>query len=122
MTQAHIPLLLTERDTTPPEGTVVVTPERLPNGIIRTMTPIAQVLVRGLRTFLQCLVAFLGVATVGKPMVEGLGVMLPPMDALHVIYAAAGFALFPTLVSVIQNTIELLAKLDESFKYVKLRA
>jgi hypothetical protein len=48
-------------------------------------------------------------------MVENVGVMLPPLDAWHILVGAAGLALFPTLISIIQNFIELLARLDETF-------
>jgi hypothetical protein len=110
-----IPVLVTERDTSPPDKTVVVTPPALPNVLIRTMTPIAQVLVRALRTFLQSLVGFLIVVMAGRTIIDNVGVMIPATDFLAALKIAASLALAPTVISFIQNLVELLARVDESF-------
>jgi hypothetical protein len=111
-----MPILVTERrDTSPPDKTVVVTPPSMPNVLIRTMTPIAQVLVRALRTFLQSLVGFLIVVMAGRTIIDNIGVMIPATDFLDALKIAASLAVAPTVVSFIQNLIELLARVDESF-------
>lgn len=109
------PVLITERETSPSNDTVVRTPSGLPDVLIKTMTPIAQVLVRAARTFLQSLVGFLFVVVAARPLAENLGVMIPAPDFLDALKIAAGFAVAPTVISFLQNLIELLARVDESF-------
>jgi hypothetical protein len=110
------PILVTERGIeSPPDKTTVVTPPGMPNVLIRTMTPLAQVLVRALRTFLQSLVGFLIVVMAGRTIIDNVGVMIPATDFLDALKIAASLAVAPTVISFIQNLIELLARVDESF-------
>jgi hypothetical protein len=102
-----------------PTDTAVSTPTGH-NVILEAMAPWAQVLVRFVRSFLQGLVAFLLLGLAAKPTMEGLGVVVPPGDFIEALKVAAGLALAPSVISLIQNAIELLARVDERFP--KLRA
>jgi hypothetical protein len=113
--------LVTERDDAPADGTRLTTTDtREADVIIRAMTPFAQVLVRFARTYLQGLVGFLLLGLAAKPTLEGLGVAVPVDDFFTALKVAAGLALAPAVIALLQNLIELLAKLDE--KFPKMRA
>lgn len=116
----EIPVVVTDRSTSPPDGLVVPTPGRLPNYVIRTMTVTAQVLVRAARTYLHSLLGFLTILVFGSMVQDYTGIQIAPMALWSKLVVAAGLALAPTLFSVLQNVAELLARLDETFP--KLRA
>lgn len=112
-------------ETTPPTETVktvvtaragvpdcTTTPRGHVDIVIKAMAPVKIVLVRVLRTFIQSMLGFLGFLTLGAPAGATVGIMLPPMGAWDIIVAAAGLSLFPTVVSLLQNVLELLAKVD----------
>lgn len=109
---APVPVLTTERAGSAPDGTVIETPSGQPDLVVTVMTPLAQVAVRGLRTYVQGIVGFLGMLTVGRPVAESLGVVLPPGDFFQILQTAAGLAVAPTVISLLQNTAELLGRLD----------
>jgi hypothetical protein len=108
-----VTVLATERQGAPRDGAIVVTPSGRSDLLIRVMSPLAQVLVRTLRTFLQSFVGFLAAGALGKGVLGSLGVEIQPNDLLDVTQAAFGLALFPTVMSFAQNALELTAKLDE---------
>jgi hypothetical protein len=113
-------IVTAREDTTLPSGTTVTSGVPGQTVILQMMAPWAQVLVRFVRSYLQGLVGFLLLALAAKPTLAGLGVVIPPGDFLSALEVAAGLALAPSVVSLLQNTIELLGKLDE--KFPKLRA
>lgn len=117
---ANVPMVVTDRATAPPDGTIVVTPRGLPNIVIRTMTPLYQVGVRSVRTYLQALVGLLALALAGAPVAAGIGVMVPPGDFALALKTAAGLAVAPAVVSALMNLAELFARIDETAP--KLRA
>jgi hypothetical protein len=110
-----IPMVVTARDENPRDQTVLVTPGTRPNILVQTMTPVAQVLVRGARTFLQSLVGFLLVVMAGRTIIDNVGVMIPAVDFLDALKIAASLAVAPTVISLLQNLVELLSRLDEVF-------
>ena len=73
--------------------------------VVRVLQPLTIVLVRALRTFLQTL---LGTLTAGM-----MGVM-PAQDFLHLLRVCASISVASGVVSLLQNTIELLGRLDQS--------
>jgi hypothetical protein len=73
--------------------------------IVRVIQPLTIVFVRALRTFLQTL---LGTLTAGM-----MGVM-PATDFLHLLKVCASISVASGVVSLLQNTIELLGKFDQS--------
>lgn len=106
--------IVTAREDAPRDGTLVRTPGDRPDIIIKVMTPLLQVVVRGLRTYVQGLIGFLLLGLAGRPALEGLGVVIPPGDFLDALRLAGGLAFAPTVISVLQNLGELLLRLDQS--------
>jgi len=107
-----VPVLTTARAGSAPEGTIITTPAGQPDLIVTVMTPLAQVLVRTARTFLQSFVGFLGAGALGKGVLGSLGVEIAPNDLWAVLQFAFGLAMFPTVMSFAQNALELLARLE----------
>lgn len=70
------------------------------------------ILIRGGRVYVQSLLGFLTAAESGAA--GALGVQLPAHDFLHLFGACAGLALAPACYTILQNTIEILTKLDVS--------
>lgn len=68
--------------------------------------------VRALRVYLQSLLGFLTAATTG--LAQQFGVQTPVGDFGHLFLSCAGLALAPAAFSLLQNSIELLTKLDTS--------
>jgi hypothetical protein len=94
------------------DGEIVQTPAGQPDFRVTVMSPLVQIVVRGFRTYLQALLGLLAVALVGPSQ------MLPsvaPRDFLAALQLAAGLALAPAAISVLQNLVEFLAKVDELF-------
>jgi hypothetical protein len=110
-TSAPVPVLTTERAGAPADGTVIETPPGRADLIIRVMTPFAQVAVRGLRTYVQALVGFLLLSLGGG--LDNIGGVQSSVFLVQ-LKIAASLALAPAVIAVLQNSAELLAKLDES--------
>lgn len=108
-------VMITNRSDAPEDGTVIITPRGVPNVVILLMSPLAQVAVRGLRTYAQSTLGFLILGVAARPVAESLGVVIPPGDFLMALKVAAGLALAPTVVSLLQNSAELLAQVDSMF-------
>jgi hypothetical protein len=62
------------------------------------------------RTYLQSLVGFLGATAMGVIPTDPTD----PQTAWHKIVLAAGLALYPAFISLAQNALEILGKLDVS--------
>ncbi|MBI3966708.1 MAG: hypothetical protein HY329_13825 [Chloroflexi bacterium] len=92
---------------------VAVTPGSLPNVCLVPMSAIVQVGVRVLRTYFQSLLGFL--LAVGSGLMGASGLMdpIPAGDFAAAFNRAAGLALAPTVVALLQNVIELLARVDQ---------
>jgi hypothetical protein len=118
--RSTVPVVVTERDTSPPDGQIARTDVTQKNILVVTMTPFAQALVRFARTYLQGLVGFLLLALTARPVLATVGVVILPGDFLDAIKTAAGLAVAPAVISLLQNFIEILTLLDE--KFPKLRA
>ena len=67
-------------------------------------------LVRCCRVYLQSLVGFL-LAT-GTGIGEAAGLTMPAQDFYHILATSASLAVAPAAISLIQNIVELLAKID----------
>jgi len=72
------------------------------------ISAVQAVAVRTLRTYLQSFLGFLGATVIGAIPTDPLD----PQTALQRIVLAAGLALFPAFVSLVQNLLEILARLD----------
>jgi len=66
------------------------------------------VLTRVVRTYIQCLLGFLGASAVGLLPTDPLD----PPSAWMKIGTAAGLALYPAAISALQNILELLGRVD----------
>lgn len=71
-----------------------------------------QALIRGTRVYLQSLVGFLLAAGTGAA--AAVGVNLPVGDFGKLLLSAGSMAVAPAIISLIQNSIEMLTKLDSS--------
>jgi hypothetical protein len=80
-----------------------------PDVVIRFLSPLRVVAVRGLRTYLQVLVGLVIAGATGAAS----GVM-PPAAFGQLLWSCAGLAIAPAVICVLQNSVELLARLDES--------
>jgi hypothetical protein len=112
-------VVVTDRPGAPQEGSTLQVPGRdTPNIVVSLMTPLAQILVRGLRTYLQSLVGLLLVMLAAP----ATGIVGPtdPRTFADTLQLAAGLALAPAVVSVLQNFAELLGQWDA--KFPRLRA
>jgi hypothetical protein len=103
---------------TPDAPAVIVTPrdgQQVVGVILKEMSPLAQAGVRGLRTYIQCLLGFLVSALASKPALESVGVIVPPSDFLPILVTSAGFALAPTVLAFGWNLVEILNQWDARF-------
>lgn len=107
-----VSVMSTSRAGSPADGTVVETAAGQPDIILATMTPLAQVFVRAARTYLQSLVGFLLLNVAAAPVAESLGVVVSPGDFWQAFQTAAGLAVAPTVIALLQNAAELLGHLD----------
>lgn len=101
-----------------PNNTVATTPDHLPNVIIKVITPLASILIRSLRVFIQTLLGGLG----GAGLVAGTGVgqkYLPFYDFRQALTLSASIAVTAAIVCALQNTGELLGDLDQRFPLLR---
>ncbi len=108
--QEPIKIVVTERPEAPVDGAIIKTPAGVPDLQAVTRSWYAQVGVRVLRTYLQSLLGF--VLAVGSGAAGGVGIHIPVGDFTDLLVKAAGLAVAPAAVSMIQNAIEILTKLD----------
>ncbi|MGH6689531.1 MAG: hypothetical protein ACREF4_02475 [Gammaproteobacteria bacterium] len=69
-----------------------------------------QTAIRTVRTYLQALVGFLVAGGTGAA--EAVGVPLPAGDFLSLLLASAGLSLAPAVIALLQNSVEILARLE----------
>jgi hypothetical protein len=101
-----IKVLVTERAAAPDDKTVLATPKIDQSNVeVVTMSWWQQVAIRGARTYIQSLVGFILAGQTGA-------LNLPAKDFASLLWTAAGLALAPTVVSLLQNATEILARLD----------
>lgn len=86
----------------------IVTASGHPNIIVKVVQPIVIVLVRASRVFLQTL---LGLLTAGLVTPKAL----PAQDFVHLLVLCASLSLAPAVVCILQNLVELLTRLDQSY-------
>jgi hypothetical protein len=99
-----------ETKTVVTERAEMKTDRQLDSVTVVSMPPWKITLVRAVRVYLQTLLALLTVA--GSGAASAIGVTLTAPDFWHVLLACASIAVAPAAISLIQNSIELLAKLD----------
>lgn len=84
------------------------TPSGIPNVRVVVVSAVRVVVVRACRTYIQCLIGFLGATVAGVIPTDPLA----PQDAWVKLATAAGLALYPAAISALQNILELLGKMD----------
>lgn len=94
---------------TPTDQSIAVTPGKASNLKVNIVTPLTNILVRAARTFLQTMLGLMMASMTGAA-----STILPPGDFGHLAYVCAGLSIASTGICVIQNIIELLARLDQS--------
>lgn len=106
----EIKILTTARPDAPKNNSTLPTPAGRADVTVVTMTWYAQVGVRVLRTFLQSWLGF--IIGVGTGAADAVGIHVPVGDFLNLLLQSAGLAVAPAVISLLQNAIELLAKMD----------
>jgi hypothetical protein len=103
-----------ETKTVVTERTEMTTDKELASVTIVSMPPWKIVLVRASRVYLQAILTFLTANGTGATAKVGevIGLAIPVMDFYQVLLMSASMAVAPAVGSILQNTIELLAKLD----------
>ena len=110
MAEEFARVMVTARDDAPPDNSVLQTPGDAKNIQVTVQTWYAQMGIRALRTYLQSLVGFLLVVMSGVGEKAGL----PAQDFLNALLTAGSLSLAPAAIALIQNAIELLARMDSS--------
>ncbi len=110
--QEPIKVLVTDRPGAPVDGDKIKTPLGVPDLQAVTRSWYAQVGVRVLRTYLQSLLGF--VVAVSTGAAAGVGIHIAVGDFGDLMLKSAGLAVAPAAVSMIQNAIEILSKLDQT--------
>ena len=90
----------------------MLTDTQLRSVTIIPMSPWTIALVRGCRVYLQSLVGFLLATRSGLSAAAGL--TMPAQDFAQQLLMCASLAVAPATVSLIQNVLELLAKMDST--------
>ncbi len=103
-------VLITAGPAAPPDGSTVITAPGAEDRQASVSRWWVQVLVRFGRTYLQALLGTYGTLTSGIP--EKMGLNLNEFG--NTFYLAAMFAVAPAVLSLLQNTLEFLIKLDTS--------
>jgi hypothetical protein len=82
----------------------------IPNVLVKALSPLRIMATRAARVYLQSLVGMLGLVMSG--FAEGS--LITPEDFGGKLMMAAGFALAPSVMTLVQNAAELFARLDET--------
>lgn len=110
-------VIVTASPDAPPDGAIIHTPIGQPNLQVKVMGRVHQIAIRTIRTYLQSLVGFLVAGGTGA--VEALGDMvgvdvhLPARDFMDLFLVSASMSLAPAVISLLQNTVELLSELEK---------
>jgi len=106
-------VIMTAREETQKTVDVVLkTPAGEANIKVVTMSVWRQVAIRTSRAYLQNLLGFILAVGTGAAAASGVGLTMPAADFVHLFGAAAGLAVGPAVICMIQNTLEILTKLD----------
>ncbi len=106
-------VIMTAREETPKTVDVVLkTPSGEANVQVVTMSVWRQVAIRSLRAYVQNLLGFILAVGTGAAAASGVGLNMPAANFGNLLLASAGLALGPTVICMLQNTLEILTKLD----------
>ena len=110
-------VLVTERPTAPADDTIIKTPVGMADVQVVVMTWYGQVAVRVARTYLQSLIGFL--SAIGSGATEAVGIHIPVGDFWDLLLKSMGLAVAPAVFSLLQNTYEILTRLDQTNPQVR---
>jgi hypothetical protein len=105
--------IVTKRDDSIPTTVEARTPQAMPNVTVIPMTALKQTLVRAARTYVMSLSGLLLAGGIGADQ----GVL--PNEFGLLLWTCAGMALAPTVMSILANAAELLARIDEQFPQMR---
>lgn len=96
------------------DGDVLVTPSMHRNIVLQAITPLAVILIRASKAYLQTLVGLLSAAGLGMASST-----LPAGDFVHTLKVCAGLAVASGVMSLLTNVLVLLTALGEKFPTLK---
>lgn len=96
---------------TAPQGQMIATPRGQPDIIVRVVTPVAAILIRAAKAYMQTLTGLLaaGLTTTA----------LPAKDFVHLVYLCAGLSIASGAMSLLTNTTLLLTALGDKYPTLK---
>ncbi len=97
-----------------PTGQLLSTPEGHADIVITVITPLAAILVRAAKSYVQTLVGLLAAGGLGMASQT-----LPPGDFWHMLRACAGLSLASGVMSLLTNVSVLLTALGDRFPILK---
>lgn len=97
-----------------PVGQTLETPFGRPDVLVKVVTPIAAILVRAAKTYMQTLLGLLSAAGLGMASST-----LPPGDFLHTLKICAGLSIGSGVMSLLTNITLLLTALGDRFPTLK---
>lgn len=99
---------------TAPQGQMIATPRGQPDIIVRVVTPLAAILIRASKAYLQTLIGLLSAAGFG------VTILTPkPGDFFATLQLCAGLAVASGVMSLLTNTTLLLTALGDKFPTLK---
>lgn len=105
-----IETVVVKREDTIDRTVMASTPADMPNVLVKALSPVRIVATRVIRVYLQSLLGMLTVVMSGVAS----DALITPTDFQGKLALAAGFALAPSAITLLQNAAELLAKWDET--------
>lgn len=96
------------------DNTVAVTEDHFPNVLIKVVSPLASILIRSARVYLQTMLGLLTAAGIGAASNT-----LPAHDFQKLFLTCAGLSIGSAAFCAIQNVIELLGNLDQKFPLLR---
>lgn len=103
-------VVVTERPGAPRDKAIIQTPSGAADVQIVTMSWWKQSIIRTARTYMQGLVGFLVAGGTGAA--DAMGINMPVHDFVGLFVASASLAVAPAVITLLQNAVEILTRLD----------
>jgi len=105
-------VIVTERERAPDDKSVLETKRGADDIQVVVVTWYKQALIRTVRTYLQSLLGF--IVAVGSGAAGAVGINIPMQDFGQLFLSSASLAIAPAIISLLQNAVELLTRLDST--------
>jgi len=105
-------VIVTERERAPDDKSVLETKRGTDDIQVVVVTWYKQALIRTVRTYLQSLLGF--IVAVGSGAAGAVGINIPMQDFGQLFLSSASLAIAPAIISLLQNAVELLTRLDST--------